>query len=108
MIVKFTGRLLCKRDDVIPYDYLTEGKWYQVIPYRNETTAMQLGGPNSGKMITMIETDDKCFHVIDNRGTKHCFHWSDSEETPRSYLKWFHHYSYERESKIDNILVNEN
>jgi len=109
MIVRFTGQILCKKTNKQSksnggfYNYLTEGKWYQVIPYRVETTAHQLGGPNNGKMITTVETKDDCFHVMDDDGNRHCFFWAPDENSARSYLMWFEPYTYHRSVKIDLI-----
>ncbi len=87
--IDFKGYILCKRmSKTGPYQYTTVGEWYKVLDFEK----------NNGSV------DMECFHIIDDMGKRHCFYWSNVENSPRSYLKWFHHYSRERDLKISQIL----
>ncbi len=77
--------LVCKRTSET--SSLTVGKTYGVIGYRDEHGYR-----------------DDCFWVIDDSNRHHCFYWSEDEETPRSYSKWFHSISEMRENKLNQIL----
>ncbi len=94
MIIFGVSELLCKRSYRIGNSIcITEGKVYPVIPYED----VPIGG---GAIVTKYD----CFWIIDDFGGKCCYYWSDSEETPRSYLKWFFSPDEHRDMKINNLI----